>query len=210
MGQTPIIPGDLYLRVSARVKVLSGNLPDLRIAAWAGDAADQNVAGGPDRARNQRHRLWRCRHRNPPSSARRRAPGVDMPWGPRPATGISGLDLTGPEPGRCASRTSGRGRHLGLPSQDDGLGRCARFRAVGDGTTDDRDAFVAADAAAAGREVLVPAGTYLIGSQPHDEQRRCASRASWSMPGWRAPVAELQNFDLKRLCRGLRRRCQRA
>jgi hypothetical protein len=38
------------------------------------------------------------------------------------------------------------------------------FGAVGDGITDDRAAFLAADVAAAGREVLVPSGTYFIGS----------------------------------------------
>jgi hypothetical protein len=35
---------------------------------------------------------------------------------------------------------------------------------LGDGTTDDRSAFVAADKAAAGREILVPSGSYFIGS----------------------------------------------
>jgi hypothetical protein len=35
MGQTPILPGT-YLRVSARLKVLSGNLPEARVAGWAG------------------------------------------------------------------------------------------------------------------------------------------------------------------------------
>ncbi len=43
-AQTPIQPG-LYLQVTARVKAVSGNLPSVRIAAWAGDIADANVAG---------------------------------------------------------------------------------------------------------------------------------------------------------------------
>jgi hypothetical protein len=38
------------------------------------------------------------------------------------------------------------------------------FGAVGDGTTDDHAAFVAADQAANGRKIFVPAGTYLVGS----------------------------------------------
>ena len=37
------------------------------------------------------------------------------------------------------------------------------YGALGDGITDDRSAFVAADAAAAGREILVPSGSYFIG-----------------------------------------------
>ena len=38
MGDTPILPG-CYLRVRARVKAMSGNLPAVRIAAWAGGRA---------------------------------------------------------------------------------------------------------------------------------------------------------------------------
>ena len=38
------------------------------------------------------------------------------------------------------------------------------YGALGDGTTDDRSALVAADKAAAGREILVPSGSYFIGS----------------------------------------------
>ncbi len=38
------------------------------------------------------------------------------------------------------------------------------YGAVGDGTTDDQAAFVAAEQAANGRKVFVPAGTYFIGS----------------------------------------------
>jgi hypothetical protein len=44
MGQTPILPGT-YLRVSARLKVLSGNLPEARVAGWPGDATDTLVGG---------------------------------------------------------------------------------------------------------------------------------------------------------------------
>src|SRR6056297_2377724 len=44
MNQTPMLPG-LYLRVSAQVKVLAGNLPNVRIAGWAGNANDNNVSG---------------------------------------------------------------------------------------------------------------------------------------------------------------------
>ena len=43
-AQTPIQPG-LYLQVTARVKAVSGNLPSVRIAAWAGDVSEANVAG---------------------------------------------------------------------------------------------------------------------------------------------------------------------
>jgi hypothetical protein len=58
MGQTPILPGT-YLRVSARLKVLSGNLPEARVAGWAGDATDTQVTGLPEAGTVGRHSgLW--------------------------------------------------------------------------------------------------------------------------------------------------------
>ena len=36
-AQTPFLPG-MYLRVTVRIKAVSGNLPSVRIAAWAGSA----------------------------------------------------------------------------------------------------------------------------------------------------------------------------
>ncbi|WP_336470008.1 hypothetical protein [Candidatus Halocynthiibacter alkanivorans] len=44
MGETTVLPG-CYLQVTARVKAVSGNLPSVRIAAWAGDVANANVPG---------------------------------------------------------------------------------------------------------------------------------------------------------------------
>ena len=43
-GETPILPG-CYLRVRARVKAVSGNLPTVRVAAWAGGAGGVAVTG---------------------------------------------------------------------------------------------------------------------------------------------------------------------
>jgi hypothetical protein len=87
-----------------------------------------------------------------------------MAWGDAPVYGHFGLDLTGPNGGqvrieaiRIEDVTSVF--HRKLMDWVDVLD----FGAAGDGVTDDRDAFLAADAAAAGREVLVPAGTYFIG-----------------------------------------------
>ena len=44
MGETPLLPG-CYLRVSARVKVISGSLPNVRIAGCAGKAGGGAVSG---------------------------------------------------------------------------------------------------------------------------------------------------------------------
>lgn len=43
MGQTPLEPG-CYLRITARIKAISGNLPDVRISAWAGMATARQSA----------------------------------------------------------------------------------------------------------------------------------------------------------------------
>ena len=44
MGETPLQPG-MYLQITARVKCLSGNLPSVRIAGWAGNASLNHVWG---------------------------------------------------------------------------------------------------------------------------------------------------------------------
>lgn len=164
MGQTPIVPG-LYLRVSARVKVLSGNLPTVRIAAFAADAAGQNLGGvvqtGPATTLTAYGEVVTV-SAIIGTGARG---GVTMPWGTGAAYGHMGLDLTGPNGGQVRIEsiavedvTSAFLRKLmdWVDVKD--------FGAVGDGVTDDRAAFVAADQAAAGREVMVPAGVYFIGS----------------------------------------------
>lgn len=44
MGETPLLPS-CYLRISARVKAVSGNLPSVRIVAYAGGAGGLLVSG---------------------------------------------------------------------------------------------------------------------------------------------------------------------
>lgn len=44
MGETTLLPG-CYLRISTRVKAVSGELPGVRIADWAGGAGGAHVAG---------------------------------------------------------------------------------------------------------------------------------------------------------------------
>jgi len=69
VGQTTILPG-CYLRITARVKAISGNLPSVAIAAWAGGAGNVHVTGlvevGPKclayRIRRSRRGQRHCRH----------------------------------------------------------------------------------------------------------------------------------------------------
>ena len=42
MGKTPISPGR-YLKITARLKAISGNFPSVRIAGWAGTTGDVNL-----------------------------------------------------------------------------------------------------------------------------------------------------------------------
>ena len=49
MAETPLLPG-CYLRVSARVKAISGNLPSVRVAGWAGKSGGLHVTGLPEEA----------------------------------------------------------------------------------------------------------------------------------------------------------------
>ncbi len=163
MGQTPLQPG-CYLQVTARVKAISGNLPEVRIAAWAGGAGDVHVPGvieeGPSVVLSSYGQIVTVRAI---IGAGARG-GVDMVWGREPIYAHVGLDLTGPNGGSVRiddlvveDVTSVFHRKLmdWVDVRD--------FGAVGDGITDDRAAFEAADAASAGREVLVSAGTYLLG-----------------------------------------------
>lgn len=164
MGDTPIIPGT-YLRISARLKVLSGNIPSVRIGAWPGTGSATYVPGlneaGPATTITQYGRVITVTA----ILGTGQRGGVNMAWGTGPSVAHVGLDLTGPNGGQVRIEsitvedvTSVFHRKLmdWVDVRD--------FGAIGNGTTDDRAAFAAADAAAAGREVLVPSGTYFIGS----------------------------------------------
>lgn len=162
-GQTPILPG-CYLRVTARVKAMSGNLPSVRIAAWAGGAGG-NLSGvvqtGPSTALTAYGEVVTIRAIIG-TGARG---GVDMPWGTAAIFGHVGLDLTGPNGGVVRIDDIEIEDITGAFHRDMMDWVDVRdYGARGDGVTNDRAAFVAADTAADGREILVPAGTYFIGS----------------------------------------------
>ncbi|MBF9035004.1 right-handed parallel beta-helix repeat-containing protein [Rhodobacterales bacterium HKCCE2091] len=163
MGQTPVLPG-LYLRVSARVKALAGNLPNVRIGAWAGDAGQAHVAGvtetGPETTLTDYGEVVAV---SAIIGTGNRV-GVDMPWGGTATYGHVGLDLTGPNGGtiRIESITVEDVTAVFIRKMMDWVD-VRDYGATGDGVTDDSAAFVAADAAAQGRMLLVPQGDYFIG-----------------------------------------------
>ncbi len=164
MGETPLLPG-CYLRICARVKAMSGNLPSVRIAAWAGGAGGAAVSGvtttGPSVPLTAYGEVVTVSAIVGTGSRT----GVDLQWGTQALYGHFGLDLTGANGGvvRIDDIVIEDVTGAFLRTMMDWVD-VRDYGARGDGVTDDRAAFQAADLAAAGREILVPAGTYLIGT----------------------------------------------
>ncbi|WP_134681330.1 glycosyl hydrolase family 28-related protein [Paracoccus ravus] len=164
MARTPINPGS-YLRISARVKAIAGNLPQVRIAGYAGTSSGANVTGvveiGPSFTLPGYGNVVEV-SAIVGSGIR---DGVDMAWGRLASFGYFGLDLMGDNNGtvRIENLVIEDVTSAFVPGMLDWVD-VRDFGAIGDGTTDDRAAFVAANAAAGGGQIVVPAGIYHIGS----------------------------------------------
>lgn len=161
-GETPIIPG-VYLRVSARVKLVAGPSCEVRIAGWAGDGKRKHVGGLTEVGKKTL--LPDSGHVVEISTivGVGSRDGVDMGWGIRPVFGHFGLDLIGDSGGtvRIQSIEIEDITTAFIPSLIDWVD-VRDYGAKGDGTSNDHDAFIAADQAANGGEILVPEGTYFI------------------------------------------------
>ncbi|MES0826355.1 glycosyl hydrolase family 28-related protein [Ruegeria sp. SCP11] len=162
MGQTPLLPG-CYLQITARVKAISGPLPEVRIAGWAGGAGDVQVTGLIEQGPVVQLSGYGTVHEVTAIVGTGQRPGVDMPWGVQTLYGHFGLDIDG---------ANGAVIRVDDIEITDVTGVFLRnlislvdvrdFGAVGDGVTDDTAAFEAADQAANGRRVFVPEGTYFL------------------------------------------------
>ena len=160
--QTPMVPG-CYLQVTVRIKAISGNFPDVRIAGWAGNASDANVPvpqTGPTVTLNTYGKVVTLKAII--GSGNR--PGVNLVWGTVPLSGHFGIDLLGANGGTV------RIDDIEIEDVTSVFQRVMMdwvdvrdYGAIGNGVAQDHLAFLAADAAAAGRTVLVSAGTYLLG-----------------------------------------------
>ena len=193
MGETPLLPG-CYLKVSARVKAISGNLPSVRIAGYPGRAGGAKVNGvtefGPITTLTSYGEVIEV---SAIVGAGNRD-GVDMVWGPQALYGHFGLDLLGQNGGlvrvddiRIEDVTSVFLRDM-LAMVD-----VRDFGAVGDGSTDDTAAFEAANAASEGRTVLIPEGIFrLNGDVTFDAPTRFEGTVT--MPTG-AVLLLRQNFD---------------
>ncbi|OCX64492.1 hypothetical protein BFP70_10630 [Thioclava sp. SK-1] len=163
MGQTPILPG-VYLQITARVKAVSGNLPSVRIAGYAMDGSS-HVSGLTEIGNTVSLDSYGTVVTVRAIVGTGTRGGVDMPWGVGPAYGFFGLDLTGQNGGvvRIDDLVIEDITQAFLRDMMDWVD-VRDFGAVGDGSTDDRRAFLAADAAAGGRQIVVPEGEYYLGS----------------------------------------------
>lgn len=163
MGDTPLLPG-CYLQVTIRFKVLSGLFPSFRVAAWAGGPGGLHVSGvdetGPEVLPDTYGRIYTVSAIVGTGDRT----GVDMIWGTEPVFGHFGLDMTGDD-GAVV-----RVESVVIEDKTDVFHRklmgwvdVRDYGAIGDGITDDRLAFLAADADAQGREIVVSEGNYYIG-----------------------------------------------
>ncbi len=163
MGETPMAAG-CYLRVTARVKAISGNLPSVRIAAWAGDSGNAHVSGVTETGETVALTNYGAVVEVSAIVGAGNRGGVDMVWGAVPTYGHFGLDLIGSLGGvvridDIVVEDITSVFHRDMLNMVD----VRDYGAVGDGIADDAAAFEAADAAAAGRDVLVSEGTFFLG-----------------------------------------------
>ncbi|MGV6805613.1 MAG: glycosyl hydrolase family 28-related protein [Ruegeria sp.] len=163
MGQTPLLPG-CYLQVKARVKAISGPLPQVRIAGWAGGAGDLHVQGLVEQGPATQLTGYGTVQEITAIVGTGRRSGVDMPWGLSAIYGHFGLDIEGANGSVIRVDDLEISDVTGVFLRDMiSLVDVRDYGAIGDGLTDDSAAFEAADQAANGRRIFVPAGSYFLG-----------------------------------------------
>lgn len=164
MRQTPIEPGT-YLRISTRVKTVAGNIPQVRIAAYAGASGGVPVAGVTLFGQTVTMTGYGNVVEVSAIVGSGRRDGVDMAWGRLATFGYFGLDLLGDNNGsvRIENFAIEDVTAAFVPGMLDWVD-VRDFGAVGNGVVDDRAAFVAANQAAGKNQILVPEGNYFIGS----------------------------------------------
>ncbi len=161
-GKTPI-QAETYVRITARLKCITGNLPAVRIAGYAarsnGSSVPTVTQTGPSIALKRYGDIFEVSAIVGPGLR----DGVDMVWGSEPDYGHFGLDLTGANGGiiRIDDLTIEDVTYL---FHHDMLNTVdiRDYGALANQDIDNYDAFVSADRAAKGRSLLVPTGQFTI------------------------------------------------
>ncbi len=194
MGETPLLPG-CYLQITARIKAISGNFPSVRIAGWAGGAGNVHVSNLTETANTVALDSYGEVVELSAIVGTGTRTGVDMPWGTEALYGHFGIDLTGANGGIV--------RIDDIEIEDvthyfhrDMMGwvDVRDYGAIGDGLTDDTAAFLAADDAANGRDVLIPTGVFSI-EQNVSFTNRAVFHGTVVMPD-DAILSLTKNYDL--------------
>lgn len=162
MGETPLLPG-CYLRVTARIKAISGSLPSVRIAGYAAQANGAAVSGITTTGQSVSLTTYGGVLEVSAIIGAGNRGGVDLVWGAAPVYGHFGIDLTGPNGGVVRIDDIVIEDVTSVFLRDIvSVVDVRDYGAVGNGTTDDSDAFNAANAAAGGRTILIPEGTFRL------------------------------------------------
>lgn len=193
-GETPIIPG-CYLQITARVKAVAGALPAVRIAGWPGEGGGVELAGVTTFGASKQLTSYGQVVEVSAIVATADRSGVDLVW-TGAEYGHFGIDLTGPTGGvvrlddiTITDVTAAFTRDL-ISMVD-----VRDYGAKGDGVADDSAAFNAADAAANGRTVMVPAGDYLLENNVTIESRIQFEGRIVQAPDHRFILQQEYNYD---------------
>ena len=194
MGETPLLPG-CYLQIKARVKAISGNFPSIRVAGWAGGAGDVHVTGLIETAAQVTLDTYGEIIEVSAIVGSGTRTGVDMSWGTEALYGHFGIDLVGANGGvvRIDDILIEDITHV-FHRDMMGWVDVRDYGAIGDGLADDTAAFIAADDAANGRDVLIPEGVFNL-QQNVTFANRAVFHGTVVMPD-DAILSLTKNFDL--------------
>ncbi len=162
-GQT-LIPDGVYLRVQARVKLVSGPSVLVQIAGFASDRNGNAVSDVQKSGKLVSLGTYGEVKTVAAIIGPMACDGVDMAWGKSVEYGHLGLNIVGDN--GAVLRVESLEVHdetTAFVGSDDDCVTVSEFGAVGDGVTDDAAAFEAADVAAEGRDIVIPKGCYFLG-----------------------------------------------